>query len=286
MTVVCLINYHILPRIGGVRVETFTARAFTDFCRDVLETPPKIGNRELGPRRPLAEIDADALRKRKKTLNTLIGILRLALRMAWENGETDSDRAWRCLRQVPHADVPRQLFLTREQCRTLLAHCRADLARLVRGAIYTGCRVTELANLRVRDFDPKLRAVFIGPLKSSRGRYVHLPSEGLQFFEDICTDRNPDDRIFLMGSGKAWGGNHKHLFKAAVRSSGLPDAFVFHGLRHTYASQLVQAGTPLAIVARQLGHANVDTVSRTYGHLSCQAIEEELERRFEPVDTL
>lgn len=58
---------------------------------------------------------------------------------------------------------------------------------------------------------------------------------------------------------------------------------MFHGLRHTYASQLVQAGTPLPIVARQLGHANTDTVSRTYGHLSCIDIERELERRFAPL---
>jgi integrase len=83
-----------------------------------------------------------------------------------------------------------------------------------------------------------------------------------------------------MQSRRAWDSNHKHLFRAAVRASGLPEGFVFHGLRHTYASQLVQAGTPLVIEARQLGHSNTDTFSRTYGHLSCDTNAADLARRF------
>jgi hypothetical protein len=51
-------------------------------------------------------------------------------------------------------------------------------------------------------------------------------------------------------------------------------------LRHTYASQLVQAGAPLTVVAEQLGHANTVTVSRTYGHVSPQVREAEVRQRF------
>ena len=92
-----------------------------------------------------------------------------------------------------------------------------------------------------------------------------------------------EDYVFRMQSVKNWTGCHKLLFKQAVRDCGLPERFVFHGLRHTYASQLVQAGTPLAIIARQLGHSNTDSVSRTYGHLSCATIEDELSARFAPL---
>ena len=104
------------------------------------------------------------------------------------------------------------------------------------------------------------------------------------FFREQCKGKNPDDHVFLMQSGRRWNGNHKALFREAVIQSGLPANFVFHGLRHTYASQLGQAGTPLAIVARQLGHANTDTVSRTYGHLSCISIERELSQRFASIE--
>jgi hypothetical protein len=108
----------------------------------------------------------------------------------------------------------------------------------------------------------------------------------MRFFLARCENRDDEDRVFLTQSNTAWDGRHKHLFRDAVRRTGLPERFVFHGLRHAYASQLVQAGTPLAIVARQLGHANTDTVSRTYGHLSCASIEQELQMRFAPLEEL
>ncbi|SPH24405.1 Tyrosine recombinase XerC [Defluviimonas aquaemixtae] len=124
--------------------------------------------------------------------------------------------------------------------------------------------------------------MYVTPANNGKARCVFLPKEGVTFLH-LCGSKAPDDRVFLMRNGYRWRGGHKHLFKAAILEAGLPEAFVFHGLRHTYASQLVQAGMPLVMVARQLGHSNTDTVSRTYGHLSCSSIEEELARRFAPL---
>ena len=283
-TTLSLVNYHIIPRLGDTLVSNLTARLMTDFMIEVLETPPKYGNQQPRPRVRLDDLDGEALRKRKKTVNTILSILRCALQMAWENGEVESERAWRCIRRLPHKDTPRDIFLTRDQCRSLISHCRDDLAEIVRGALYTGCRVAELSDMRVSDVEPGMRGVYVAPCKSYRGRYVHLPDEGLAFFRAQCVGKASGDRVFLMRSGRPWRGNHKLLFRQAVSNAGLPERFVFHGLRHTYASQLVQAGTPLAIVARQLGHSNTDTVSRTYGHLSCDAIEREIRVRFEAIE--
>ena len=285
LTNLSLINHHIIPRLGDLPLEEFTGRVFTAFCLDVLETAPKLGNRRQGPRRRLADLDPDSLRKRKKTLNALIGILRLAIRMAWENGETDSDRAWRCLRRVPHADVPRQVFLNREECRRLLQACRPDLALLVRGALYTGCRVTELGRLTVADVGRDMAGIYVAPLKSYRGRHVLLPDEGRDFFRGLCDGRPAADLVFRTRTGRSWRDGHKAIFRDAVQAAGLLPGFVFHGLRHTYASQLVAAGMPLAMVARQLGHANTDTVSRTYGHLACDSVQAELRRCFQPIES-
>ncbi|WP_425053072.1 tyrosine-type recombinase/integrase [Psychromarinibacter sp. S121] len=279
-----LINFHIIPRLGHVPLNGFTGRQFAEFCRDILETPPKRGNQPVGPRISLEDLDAEALRKRKKTLNTLIGILRLAFRMAWENGDTDSERAWRCLRRIPSADVPRQVFLTRDQCRSLISNCRGDLRDLVRGALYSGCRVSELQRMRVQDVGSHVFGIYIRPSKNGRGRYVILPEEGMDFYLSLIAGKSEDEFVFRMENGAAWRGGHKHLFREACKKADLPSGLVFHGLRHTYASQLVQAGTPLAIVAKQLGHANTDTVSRTYGHLSSRSIETEIHKRFAPIE--
>ena len=283
-SMVSRINHHILPRLGQVPLDQLTGRHIVQFSLDVLETPPKRGNQKASERLPLSELDPDDLRKRKKTLNALIGVLRLAVQLAWENGETDSERSWRCIRRVPLADTPRTIFLTREECSRLLDCCRPDLREIVQGALYTGCRITELAQLRVRDVAAHVFGLYVEPLKSRKPRYVFLPDGGMAFFLHLCAGRSLDDLVFRRQSGQSWQRGHKHLFREAVIKAELPAGFVFHGLRHTYASQLVQAGTPLIVVAQQLGHANTDTVSRTYGHLAPQIREVQVRTHFAALD--
>ena len=41
----------------------------------------------------------------------------------------------------------------------------------------------------------------------------------------------------------------------------------FHDLRHTHASLLVAAGTPIKVVSDQLGHAHPGFTMATYQHL-------------------
>ena len=283
-SVVSMINFHLLPKLGFISLDNLSGKHLSKFSLEVLETPPKRGNQKPSARKRLEDLTPDQIRKRKKTLNGLIGILRLAVRLAWENGETDSERSWRCIRRVPLAEVPRAIFLTRSECQHLLACCRHDLRDLVQGALYTGCRVTELSRLKIRDVAAHVFGIYVAPSKSRKPRYVFLPDEGMAFFLSLCQGRNPDECVFLHNSGFSWQGRHKHLFKAAVRKAGLPDEFVFHGLRHTYASQLVQAGTPLIVIAQQLGHANTDTVSRTYGHLAPQIRELQIKTHFAELD--
>lgn len=275
-----LINYHIVPRLANIALDEFNGQHFREFVRAVLETPPKRGKQNIGKRRSIESLDQSALRKRKKTVNTLIGILRSAFHLAWENGKVDSDRAWRCLRNLPTVDRPRTLHLSRGECRDLLANCRPDVARLVMGALYTGCRATELLTMRCEDVGRDGYGVYINPMKQYRPRFVFLPDEGMAWFLQLTKSKKPKDLLFIRDSGKPWYGNYKHLFKAAVREAGIPDEFTFHGLRHTYASQLIQAGATVYAVAEQLGHANPTTVLRTYGHLSPQIRESEVRQRF------
>ena len=42
----------------------------------------------------------------------------------------------------------------------------------------------------------------------------------------------------------------------------------FHILRHTWASLAAMNGTPLLVVAKNLGHADTRMVERHYGHLA------------------
>jgi integrase len=177
------------------------------------------------------------------------------------------------------------LHLSRSECRKLLAACRPDLRKLVLGALYTGCRTTELCRMRCSDVGRDGYGVYIPPSKTHRPRFVFLPDEGMAWFLSIIKNRGPEERVFLTRWGKDWrGSSPKLLFKEAVRKAGLPEEFSFHGLRHTYASQLVQAGATVYAIADQLGHSNPMTVLRTYGHLSPQIRESEVRQRFTTLD--
>lgn len=47
---------------------------------------------------------------------------------------------------------------------------------------------------------------------------------------------------------------------------GMPEV-TFHGLRHTHASQLIDAGVDIVTISKRLGHAKPDITLRIYAHL-------------------
>lgn len=280
-----LINHHIVPRLASVRLSEFNGTTLREFINDVLETAPKRGNQRLGPRRSLSTIDEESLRKRKKTVNTLISILRLSFRLAWENGIVETDKPLRCLRKLPNIDRPRTIHLSRGEARRLLECCRDDVRRLVLGALYTGCRATELVRMLCRDVGRDGYGVYVAPAKTHRPRFVFLPDEAMAWFLDLIKGRQPHEHVFQRYDGSPWfDRSYRYSFATAVHEAGLPEGFVFHSLRHTYASQLIQSGTTIFAVAEQLGHADPATVLRTYGHLSPQIRESEVRQRFTVLD--
>jgi integrase len=162
----------------------------------------------------------------------------------------------------------------------LLKNCRPDLQRLVLGALYTGCRSLELLRLRACDVGRDGYGIYVAPSKTHKPRFVFLPDEGMAFFLALTRNRPAQALLFTRDDGRPWSEYYRVLFKGAARAAALPEDFSFHGLRHTYASQLVQAGAPLTVVSDQLGHVNTVTVSRTYGHVSPQIRESEVRQRF------
>ena len=279
--ILSLINYHIMPRLGPIAFSDLQADDFRKLFLDVMETSPKHGNRPSPGRVTLADWDEDALRKRKKTVNALITIVRDTLRLAWEDGKTNNDRLWRALRSFRNVDRPMMLHLNRRECRALLTQCRPDLGQLVLGALYTGCRANELLRMRACDVGRDGYGVYVLPSKNAKPRFVFLPDEGMNYLLGLAHAKASDEKLFLRSDGEPWGESYRSAFKVAVNKAQLPLEFSFHGLRHTYASQLVQAGAPLTAVAEQLGHVNTVTVSRTYGHISPQIRESEVRQRFQ-----
>lgn len=277
--IVTLLNRHLLPRLGTIGLEDLNTEHFRSCFQHVMETCPSKGRKYSGQRQPLKTMDAETLRKRKRTVNVLIMIVREALKLAWENSKTNNDRLWRSLKKFPNATRPRMVHLSRAECRELMKKCELDLRNLVMGALYTGCRSVELLRMRACDVGRDGFGVYVTPSKTHTSRFIYLPDEGMAFFLKIAADKAPNDLLFTTSKGAPWK-HHLYRFRIAARAANLPPGFSFHGLRHTYASQLIQAGAPLSVVADQLGHANTVSVSRTYGHIAPQIREAEVRQRF------
>jgi integrase/recombinase XerD len=274
-----LINYHLAHPILFEPLEGFSAQHVQDLARRILATHSSRAFKS----RTAVDPAADGQRRAKRTFNAVVSILRVAFQNAWDNARISSDRPWRCLHRISVNPSVRTLFLDRTECRRLLDNCTPALARLVLAGLYTGCRVGELASLRVRDVGREVYGLHVPAFKLAPARFVFLPDEAMAFFLKCCEGRGPDDRLLRSDKGMVWSGQHANLFRRAVTLSGLPSEFVFHGLRHTYASDLVRQGVSLNLVARQLGHSDTRSVSQTYGHLAEEFREEQVRTRFSPL---
>ena len=281
---IVLINHHLVPQLSAIPLEKFNAEHLAQLARQVLETPPRYGFMPYPDRVSIHDLSPDELRRRKARFNSLVSILRMAFRHAWDNARIESERPWRCLRRISVNHSPRTLFLNREECRRLLDACSPALRKLVLAGLYTGCRVGELGSLRVEDVAREIYGIRVPAFKRAPARFVFLPDEGMAFFLSCCEGKGPRDSVLLSDKGKVWKKQHTALFRRAVSEARLPNEFVFHGLRHTYASELIRQGVQMDVVAKQLGHADTRTVAQTYGHLAEHFRESQIRLRFPPLD--
>ncbi len=92
---------------------------------------------------------------------------------------------------------------------------------------------------------------------------------------DACGDywKDTAGRVFTGDDGApVFPDSLTKWFSAFVKRIGLPDVHI-HSLRHTYASLMIADGTPLVVISRRLGHAQVSTTANIYSHVIASADE-------------
>lgn len=119
---------------------------------------------------------------------------------------------------------------------------------IVRLALATGARASELLEIMVQDLNVDDRTVFINGLKESNDREIPI-SENL--FLDLLAlagpGAKPDDKLFNIG--------YQRLYQ--VWNEMRPCPKKFHSLRHTFAIELYKKTRDLKIVQTTLGHRNI-----------------------------
>lgn len=171
-------------------------------------------------------------------------------------------------------DNRRVRFLSKSEARKLLEELRQNLLwhDITAIALYTGLRAGEIFSLRKSSLDIQNRYIHIFDTKSTLNRSIYLNAQALEVVQrHACLNR---PYLFFNDQTCSPIRFVSRIFTSAVERAGLnpPDVdrrnkVVFHTLRHTFASWLVQDGTPLAVVAQLLGHANIRMTMR-YAHLA------------------
>lgn len=76
-----------------------------------------------------------------------------------------------------------------------------------------------------------------------------------------------DAPIVTVGGELARPADLNRALRVACLDLGLPEWAHFHTLRHTHATTLLMAGENIRVVQERLGHADVATTLRLYGHV-------------------
>lgn len=189
---------------------------------------------------------------------------------------------------IAAAGTPHREFIhaTHAQVATIAGSLRRrDLALavwLMRGC---GLRVSEALAVNLRNFRDSGRTLRLReqtetdgsglrPLKHRKAgefRDVPVPAWLSAMIRDhVAEFGTPIDGYLFRGAGRlpyVGYATFGRSFKRAAQKAGLPDAYTFHQLRHSYASACLANGVQIHELSKWLGHGSVDVPVGTYGHL-------------------
>jgi integrase/recombinase XerD len=143
----------------------------------------------------------------------------------------------------------------------------------------TGMRIGELLNTKVTDVHIKERRIEIYEAQKNRlGRVVYLSEDAIIALKAWLGERNTwEDYLFYsqwntdtMSYSTARSRFEKYIVKAGLTHKG----YTLHTLRHTFATELLNAGMRLECLQVLLGHRNIEE-TRRYARLTDKTREEE-----------
>ncbi|MGX9575783.1 tyrosine-type recombinase/integrase [Mesorhizobium sp. f-mel] len=260
----------ILPEIGDFDVSKLTAKQIRKWHSDVAKTAPRLRTKAGKEQRfKVIDDDGEAIRQRRATANRVLTILKAALNYAWREGKAASDREWRRVEPFEDVESARVHYLTIAEAQRLVNASSGSFRDLVQAALQTGARYSELARLRVEDFNSDVGTLSIRASKSGKGRHIVLTEEGADLFKQLSQGKRHGQLMLSTTAGGVWEKSHQFRpMKEACKNGKIVPAIGFHGLRHTWASLSVMNGMPLMVVAKNLGHSDTRMVEKHYGHLS------------------
>ena len=184
----------------------------------------------------------------------------------------------------PFTHLERNLPRPRQAKRRPKAYTRAEITRLLamgcpnlkhRAFLMTvygaGLRLNEACHLRPEHIDRSAGQIRVEQGKGRKDRYTVLPERLLRELEAYWRRYRPVGGWLFASTRDPQqplpDGTGQKIFYQAVARAGLPDKGGIHCLRHSFATHWMEAGLPLFVLKRLLGHTSLSTTSQ-YLHVS------------------
>lgn len=140
-----------------------------------------------------------------------------------------------------------------------------QLKHIVALMLMFGCRKRELLDAKWEHFDMERRNWRIPMSKSGKARNIPISAKAMELLQGLPRWNGCPYVVPNPNTLKPYG-NLFCAWDTARKRAGLPDVRM-HDLRHSFASNLVNAGQSIYVVGKLLGHSQVKTTQR-YAHLS------------------
>ena len=182
--------------------------------------------------------------------------------------------------KMPQKDNRRLRFLTHDEADRLLDAMRSKSRQLYEMALvslHCEARADEIFSLTWGDVDLERGTLTLRDTKNTKTRVAFM-TEGIK---DLLAQKEHGENNDLVFPGR--GGVKiaaiSRTFDRVVKELGLNDGVtdrrqkvVFHTLRHTYASWMVEKGVDLYHVKKLMGHSTLSMTER-YSHLSDETLQ-------------
>jgi integrase/recombinase XerD len=162
------------------------------------------------------------------------------------------------------------VLLSRGEVQRLIAHAANLKHRTMLLTTYAaGLRLNEVLHLKVADVDSGRMTIRVEQGKGGRDRYTVLSASLLEALRAYWRVYHPTTWLFPSASRPAPldASGLQRAYHVAKRRAGIHTPGGIHGLRHAFATHLLEAGVDLHTIQQLLGHRSITTTTR-YWHLT------------------
>ncbi len=156
-----------------------------------------------------------------------------------------------------------------ERCR-LLQICKESsnevLYTCVVLALSSGMRQGEQMSLTWADVNLKDGFIILHETKNGERRRVPLVGHALELLREHSKVRRLDTDLLFPGKNPAKPVDLRRPFENVLKEAGIYN-FVWHDMRHCFASSLCMSGASIAVISEALGHKSL-AMTKRYSHLT------------------